>query len=157
MTPASPGENLRELLDGSMDIDGHFLPAGTLVGSAPWSLFHDEEFFGDGWTFRPERWNSEKDCGGLGVRPEDVARARSAFFPWSIGPSNCIGQKLAKSILLIAVAKILYRMDVIAAPGETLGEGAEKLGWGIGDPRVFQVKDATFALREGPIVEFIQR
>lgn len=92
-----------------------------------------------------------------GLSAADVADAQAAFFPFSIGPVSCVGQKLAKSIIPITLAKILYAMDVKAAPGDRTGEGNESLGWGRRGKNVFQIRDATFALKEGPILHFTER
>ena len=154
MTPASPSEAVRVVLQGGLEVEGQFLPAGVSVGTSSWSLFHDEEYFRDPWVFRPERWIVDED---KGVSVTDVARAQSAFFPFSIGPVSCVGQKLARSILLVAIAKILYRMDVVVPAGDRVGEGSEGLGWGRRDRNVFQVRHATFALRDGPMVQFMER
>jgi cytochrome P450 len=154
MTPAAPGENMRYVLPGGQEIDGQFMDEGVLVGTSSWSLFHSEEFFGDPWTFRPERWIANEDAG---VSAANVADAQAAFFPFSIGPVSCVGQKLARSILSIAIAKLVFALDVVAAPGARLGEGNETLGWGRRSRNVFQVRDATFALREGPLVQFVGR
>ena len=154
MTPAAPGELLRTILPGGLNINDQFLPEGTLVGISSWSLFHSDESYPDPWVYRPERWIVDKD---RGVGPEDVLRAQAAFFPFSIGPVSCVGQRLAKSILLITIAKIMWRMDVVSLPDSHLGEGSEQLGWGRRDKNVFQIKDGTFALREGPIVQFMEK
>ncbi|TVY82656.1 Cytochrome P450 monooxygenase apf7 [Lachnellula suecica] len=141
MTPAQPGEGLRIVLKGGLEIEGHFTSEGV-------------SSFGDPWVFRPERWIVDERNG---VYATDVARAQSAFFPFSIGPVSCVGQKLARSIISVTVAKMLYQFDVVLPPGNRLGEGAENLGWGRRDNNVFQVRDATFALREGPMVQFMKR
>jgi cytochrome P450 len=142
---------MRIILPGGLEIDGHFLPEGVAVGSSSWSLFHDDGCFRDPWVYRPERWIEDE---ALGVSAGDVARAQLAFLPFSIGPVSCVGQKLAKSILLVTIAKTLFRFDVASPLGDKVGEGSDHLGWGRGDRNVFQVRDATFALREGPMIRF---
>lgn len=39
-----------------VEIDGHFLKAGTIVGINPWVTNHNAEVFPDPEQFRPERW-----------------------------------------------------------------------------------------------------
>jgi cytochrome P450 len=151
MIPAAPSETIRIVLRDGLEVNGEVLPEGTSVGTSLWSLSHDEESFRDPWIFRPERWIVDESNG---VSAEVVARTQAAFFPFSIGPVNCPGQKLARSILLITIARTVYRLDVTTAPGNTLGAGADHLGWGMRDKNVFQVKDAMFSLRDGPIVQF---
>ena len=154
MTPASPGELLRTILPGGFEIDGHFLPEGISIGTSSWSLFHNDDVFPDPWVYRPERWIVDE---AKGISAEDVSRAQSDFFPFSIGPVSCVRQRLARSILLITVAKVVWRIDAVAPLSSYLGEGADNLGWGRRDKNVFQVKDGTFALREGPMVQFVEK
>jgi cytochrome P450 len=154
MTPASPSEAIRIVLPGGLEVDRQFLPEGVAVGSSSWSLFHDDSYFRDPWVYRPERWIVDE---ALGVSAADVARAQLAFLPFSIGPVNCVGQKLARSILLVTIAKTLFRFDVASPQGDKVGEGSDHLGWGRRDRNVFQVRDATFALRQGPMVCFKER
>lgn len=153
MTPASPSEAVRVILHGGLEVEGRFLPEGVSVGSSSWSLFHDDDCFRDPWVFRPERWIVDES---LGASAEDVARAQSAFFPFSIGPVSCVGQKLARSILLVTIAKTLYQLDFVKPTRDTVGEGCANSGWGRSDKNVFQVKDATFALRDGPVVQIFE-
>jgi hypothetical protein len=91
-----------------------------------------------------------------GVNKDDVSRVQSAF-PFATGPVKCPGQKLAKLILLIAIAKTLYQMEVLAVPKSLIGGGGEKLGWGMRDENVFQIRDAFISLTEGPMVVFERR
>lgn len=39
-----------------VEIDGHFLKAGTIVGINPWVTNHNEQVFPNPHEFRPERW-----------------------------------------------------------------------------------------------------
>ena len=39
-----------------VEIDGHFLKAGTIVGINPWVTNHNAEVFPDPEDFKPERW-----------------------------------------------------------------------------------------------------
>jgi cytochrome P450 len=95
------------------------LPAATLVGTAGWAIMHHEDAFPDPFVFRPERWIVDEKNG---VTPEEVDRAKLALNPFSAGPDNCVGQKLAMLELLIAFGRVLYRMDVRALPGNRTGE-----------------------------------
>ena len=119
LSPAGVSELGREVLPGGLDIAGHHIPEGIHVGVATWVIMHNEEFYGDAWVYRPERWIPDSVTG---VAAEDVARAQSCFNPFTIGQYNCVGQKLAVVELLITTAKTVHRMDVRLAPGDTLGE-----------------------------------
>lgn len=144
----------REVLSGGLEIDGQYIPEGTTVGTCGWAFTHNEEVFQDPEIYRPERWIVDETSG---VTTEDVDRAKSAFFPFSSGPTNCVGKNLAILELLITAAKTLYQMDVRAFPGDTRGEGSPELGWGRRNRKQYQVFDAYLALRDGPVVQFRKR
>jgi cytochrome P450 len=154
MTPSGPGEQPIDVLKGGLELDGVFLPEGTRVGTSTWALFHNERYFGDAWTYRPERWIVDDD---LGITPGDVALAQSAYNPFLIGPYNCVGQKLAMQELMLTTAKILYQMDVKAAPGNSLGGGSPELGWGRRNPNHFHVRDGFISVKDGPMIQFRRR
>ena len=46
----------RHVPSRGVEIDGHFLKAGTIVGINPWVTNHNTEVFPDPYKFRPERW-----------------------------------------------------------------------------------------------------
>ncbi|EHL01515.1 putative Cytochrome 67 [Glarea lozoyensis 74030] len=140
--PAGVADLVREVLPGGLEIEGGRLPEGTQLG------------FGDPWTFRPERWIADSSTG---VTPEDVARARSAFNPFTIGAGNCVGQKFAMEELLITVARTLWRMDARLVPGDNLGAGSSKLGWGSRDKNHIVLRDAWISIKDGPMVQFRKR
>ncbi|KAG6353747.1 hypothetical protein INS49_005456 [Diaporthe citri] len=60
MSPPVPGTPWRELYlnerDRPLIIDGHVVPPGTQVGVCFYSLHHNEKYFADPFTYRPERW-----------------------------------------------------------------------------------------------------
>ncbi|KAH7339256.1 cytochrome P450, partial [Pyrenochaeta sp. MPI-SDFR-AT-0127] len=70
----SPGAN----------VDGHYVPAGTIVSTDMFSTQHDPRYWHDPESFRPERWIG----GGFGDSKE-------AFHPFSLGPRVCLGINLA--------------------------------------------------------------
>ena len=60
------------------------IPSGSVVVVAPWLLHHDERWWPDAESFRPERW--------LADRPEG---SRFAYVPFGGGPRRCIGEPFA--------------------------------------------------------------
>ena len=154
ISPAGTSELQREVLPGGQKVDGENIPEGVLIGTSAWSLHHNEEYFLDAYLYRPERWIADDKTG---VTAEDVAHARSCWYPFSAGPSNCVGKNLAILELMIAIARTLYQMDIRLPPGNTLGEGAPHLGWGRRNRNMFQLKDAYVTLRDGPMVQFKKR
>jgi cytochrome P450 len=153
LCPTSPSDLDREVIS-DMEIDGCFVRTGTHVGCSPWTISRNEDFYPDANVFRPERFIFDEQAG---VTTEDVARAQDSHFPFSLGPFNCVGKNLAMLELTVTIARTLYRMDVRALPGDTLGEGAPELGWGRRHRNLFQYKDAFVAIRNGPMVQFRKR
>ena len=153
LTPAGPSELLRTILPGGQEIDGDFFPEGIQVGTSGWSSGRNDGY-GDPYVFRPERWIADPESG---VTVDDIARIRSYVHPFSAGPGNCVGQNLAILELLTTIARTLHRLDVRAAPGSALGEGAPELGWGRRDRNQYQLVDAYVSMREGPMLQFKRR
>ncbi|KAK0659902.1 Pisatin demethylase [Lasiodiplodia hormozganensis] len=70
---------------GGTEIDGTYLPAGTVVGVNPWVVHRNKEVYGDDVeAFRPERWL--KDNTG------DMHRF---FFAFGSGARTCIGRNIS--------------------------------------------------------------
>lgn len=153
LTPTGPSELPREVLPGGLNIKGRFYPAGTIVGTVPWSMSRNAEIYGDAEAFRPERWILSEN----GASEEALKRAKSGFHPFLSGPGNCVGQGLAMTTISLTVARILYELDIRRVPGSSAGGGHPGLGWGQDDPHQMQLRDAYISLRRGPEVQFRKR
>ena len=68
-----------------------------------------------------------------------------------------MGQNLAMLELMVTTAKTLFRLDVRAEPGSTLGEGNSDLGWGRRERKNIQLFDWLFSARDGPMIQFKTR
>jgi len=156
MCPAGPSELSRVVLPGGAIIDGSFYPEGTHVGTAGWAYNHCEALYGDAYTFRPERWIPSSDLSTLNT-DQDILKLKRGFHPFSQGPGNCAGMRIAVLQLSLVVARTVWRMEVRGLEGERLGEGGEERGWGERDERVFLVRDKYVTVREGPVVQFRRR
>ena len=143
----------RTVLPGGQMIDGDFYPAGVTVITSGWSSGRSDEY-GDPNVYRPERWIVDEETG---VTVEDVNRISTLMRPFSTGWSSCVGQNLAILELLLTIARTLFRLDVRAAPGSTLGEGNPSLGWGRRNRNEFQLFDAFIGMRDGPMIQFKTR
>ena len=107
----SPG--MREVQSSGTMLQGHFIPEGLHVGSSPYALHHDPGIYSDPFLFHPERWIvSDK------VSVEDVAKAKSAFLPFSAGSRGCPGKRLASQQMSLALARLVFLMD-FQAVGQT--------------------------------------
>ena len=143
----------RTILPGGQMINGEFYPAGITVTTSGWSSGRSDEY-GDPNVFRPERWIVDEEAG---VTAEDVTRISTYMRPFSAGWSNCVGQNLAMLELLLTIARTLFRLEVRAAPGSTLGEGHPDLCWGRRNRNEYQLFDAYVSMRDGPMVQFKKR
>ena len=154
LTPSGPCDLPREVLPGGLVVLGEHYPAGTTVGTTPWADARNNEVYGDGEVFRPERWIVDE---AAGVSKEDITRIRANFHPFAAGPGNCVGQNFAMVEMMITVARLVHRLDIRRAPGSTKGGGSPELGWGRHDSSKYQVVDAYISILEGPEVQFRRR
>ncbi|KJX96635.1 cytochrome P450 monooxygenase like protein [Zymoseptoria brevis] len=154
LSPSVGGLLPREVLSGGIQIDGALIPAGTVVGVPSYTVQHNEAYFPRPWEFRPERWiaGSEK-----GVTTESVARAQSAFIPFSVGPRGCIGKGMAYAEMTTTIARMVWLYDLRLTPGSTLGKGDPKFAYGRQRAAEFQLKDSFTSIKEGPEVQFRAR
>ena len=137
-------------------VDGELVPAGYDMGTAIYSLHHNPLYFEDPFEYRPERWLVGGD-----VSEEDVARARSAFGPFSLGSRGCVGKALAYRELYLTVAMVAWTYDFRTAEDENgkmrLGEGFEGAVWGRHRIGEYQTKQNFVAWMDGPLLQFKRR
>ena len=86
----------REASPNDIEIAGLEIPAGAQPFMSQWVVHHDERWFPDPWSFRPERW----------LTPESSDLPRFAYFPFGGGPRICVGQHFALLELILLVARI---------------------------------------------------
>lgn len=153
MSPPAPGvlwrEQAHETRDQPLVIDGHPIPKGTIIGVNTYSLHHNEYYFPDSFTYRPERWLEE-------MEPEAEKRMREAFIPFSVGPRGCAGKSMAYLETSMVIAKALWYFDFEIPPGKLgkVGEGHPGLEPGRERREEFQLYDVFSALHEGPYLTF---
>ncbi|OCL10635.1 benzoate 4-monooxygenase cytochrome P450 [Glonium stellatum] len=152
VAPPVPSHLPREVLSGGLNVDGHHILAGTIVGVPAYSIHLNKDYFPDPWSFRPERWIVDPKTG---VTAESVELATRAFCPFSLGTRGCIGKFLAYLEFKLTMAHVLYRFDMREAPGENLGGGGPDLEEGRQRQNEFQMDDAFGVMRNGPLVEFM--
>ncbi|KAF2711840.1 cytochrome P450 [Pleomassaria siparia CBS 279.74] len=145
-----PSHMPRVVMSGGMEIDGHLLPEGTVVGVSAYSIHHSPTHFSDPWSFKPERW-MESDV----VTPEDISHARTAFNPFSLGTRGCIGKSVAYLQLKLTLAHVIYRYDLRVAPEDPKrGCGESSMEQGREREDEFQLWDSFGFGRDGPVVQF---
>lgn len=165
LAPAVPSELPRTILQNpGLQIAGEFIPAGTTVGCAAYVLHHDEDAYPDSFSFRPERWIAAASVKthlreSLTLQePEQVARAREAFCPFSLGSRGCPGKTLAYMELCLALAHVLWTFDVrrppdVEQPSVRSEEHARRHGLQWREDE-YQLKDVFITDRAGPIIQF---
>jgi cytochrome P450 len=152
MSPTVPGAMWREAESGGISVDGEHIPAGYDVGTCIYAVHHNEAYFGDSFSFLPDRWLS-------GSAEEKLQAAQSAYNPFSFGPRGCVGRTFALIEIGITVAHVLWLMDfrMSGQEAEHLGEG--KRGGVDGRDRVneYQIYSHLTSYSYGPMLEFRKR
>ncbi|KDN63967.1 putative cytochrome P450 [Colletotrichum sublineola] len=160
LSPSVGGLLPREVLAGGVTIDGTHVPAGTIIGTPHYTIHHNEDYFPDAYAYVPERWivGAASKPGGRSTTEEDVARAQSAFCPFSIGARGCIGKGLAYAEMSTTIARTLFLYDVRKAVGVVdPAEGRPELPEGRRRASEMQLFDTFTSMKDGPMVEFRAR
>jgi cytochrome P450 len=79
-----------------------FIPGNTVVQLQPFVIQRDPRNFSRPDEFIPERWTT---------RPELVLN-KEAFLPFSTGPYDCVGKRLAYMEMRSVIAKVVGEFDV---------------------------------------------
>ena len=93
-------------------VDGHVIPRGVLVGVNIYAIHHNEEYFPEPFTYKPERWIA----GGSSEQANNAA-----FAPFLTGPWSCAGKSMAYLETSLFIAKVLRYFDFKSAPGRLGG------------------------------------
>ncbi|KAI0975019.1 cytochrome P450 [Xylaria arbuscula] len=154
MSPPVSGTLWRELAEGedrkgALVVDGHLISHGTQVGVNIYSLHHNEDYFPEPFTFRPERWLVENN--------DELRTMHSAFTAFSIGSRGCAGKPMAYLEASLVVAKTIWYFDFDVAPGEVTGGGIPGRKDGRERPGEFQLRDVFSAAHDGPHLVFRPR
>jgi cytochrome P450 len=89
------------------ELDGHVIPAGSVVLISPWAVHRDPRWYGDPEAFRPERWDKQ-----------NADRIPTfAYLPFGAGPRVCIGQPLATLAGALFLSTIAQRWRLDLVPG----------------------------------------
>ncbi|KAF3003337.1 hypothetical protein E8E14_000998 [Neopestalotiopsis sp. 37M] len=152
MSPALPGTLWREetlesqTLSKPLVIDGHVIPKGTHVGVNTYSLLHNEEYFRDPFTFKPERWLEGADPGEAN---------REAFAPFSLGARGCLGKSIAYLETSLVTAKTLWHFDFEMSPRKKVATPYKtEVETPIFGSDEFPIQDTFSALHDGPYLRF---
>uniref|UniRef100_A0AAG5CN60 Cytochrome P450 n=1 Tax=Anopheles atroparvus TaxID=41427 RepID=A0AAG5CN60_ANOAO len=91
-----------------MTIAGFRIPPNTMIMPLLWAVHMNPTIFTEPATFKPERF--------LDVEGRFVAL--SSFLPFQVGKRMCLGDELARNILHMYIAHILFRYSVEIPPKE---------------------------------------
>lgn len=82
--PVIPMSQPRYVPSGGRDIDGYFVPGGTIVSCQAWSVHRlNEDVYPNGSKFLPERW----------LEPQASLEMNKLFFAFGAGGRGCIGRQ----------------------------------------------------------------
>lgn len=157
MSPPVTGTPWRELYADeqghqggqSLVIDGHIVPPGTQVGVCFYSLHHNEKYFAEPFTFRPERWLEADDA--------QLRRMNAAFCAFSVGARGCAGKAMAYLETTLAVARTMWSFDFAPAPAGRTGGGAPDKREERRREDEFQLYDIFASMHVGPELVFTSR
>lgn len=80
----------------------HVIPRGSAIGMSAAISHHDEKYYPDSYSFKPERWLDEN-----GQHRKELDKA---FLPFSKGSRSCIGMNLAYCELFVGIAAFALRV-----------------------------------------------
>lgn len=132
-------------------MDGHVVPPKTHVGVNIYAMHHDEDYFPEPYTYKPERW--------LDADADTRRRMNEAFLPFSVGARSCSGKPFAYFEASLIVAKMLWYFDFEKTAGEAgeMGGGTAGAPYGRHREKEFQLYDIFSSMQEGPSLTFHTR
>ena len=89
-----------------LPLGSHLLPVNSLVVMSPFVVHHDPRHYPSPERFDPENFSPEAKA----------ARHRFAYFPFSAGPRNCIGEGFAWAEGVLVLASLARRCRFELAP-----------------------------------------
>ncbi|KAL8279989.1 hypothetical protein RQP46_007570 [Phenoliferia psychrophenolica] len=111
LNPPLPFHVQRMVPEGGAEVAGVFLPEGTHVRLASFSIQRDPRYFKDADKFMPERWTAKKDD------PNNQPFEKNAFLPFIYGPYHCPGKQFAYQEMRLLLSTIVRKFDMKLRPG----------------------------------------
>ncbi|KAJ3599908.1 hypothetical protein NHX12_033862 [Muraenolepis orangiensis] len=100
-----PGPATTRDVSDDMTIAGVHIPGGTIYLFDSYVCGRMEKFFKDPQTFDPDRFHP------------DAPKPYYCYFPFSLGPRGCLGQKFSQA--KVVMAKLLQRFEFSLVPGQS--------------------------------------
>jgi cytochrome P450 len=107
-----------------------FLPEGNAAAVHFYSLHRDPRYFTLPNNFLPDRWLTAEERRSIDsvLQPSDnFIHNAAASIPFSFGPSNCVGKKLAWMEMRMSVCELMHRFDMRFPEGWNPAEYEETL------------------------------
>ena len=67
----------REILEGGITVDGHYIPQSTEIGTPIYAIQHTSVYFPMPFSFQPERWLNHLELESLAVSQATTKRSRT--------------------------------------------------------------------------------
>ncbi|KAG8162917.1 hypothetical protein KVR01_007395 [Diaporthe batatas] len=88
-----------------LNIDGHHIPAGSIVGCSGWVIHRDEGVYGaKADDFRPERW--------IEATPEQLSKMRNCLLSFGQGSRTCAGRNVSLLEMYKLIPALLRMFEV---------------------------------------------
>ncbi|PYI26853.1 cytochrome P450, partial [Aspergillus indologenus CBS 114.80] len=113
--PAIPVGLPRVVPAEGSQICGTFVPGGTTVSMAQWSIHRSHHYFPDPDRFSPERWLHAapgSDTAATRTEKNDNDNNVAACKAFSFGPRDCIGKTLALAEIAHVLCRVLWNFDL---------------------------------------------
>jgi cytochrome P450 len=91
-----------------VEIGGYTIPKDAWIFIYPWVVHRDARFFPEPLKFDPDRF-AEPHCETI---------PSGAYIPFGLGGHTCLGNRVAMSVLTLALPTILQRFQLTLAPGQ---------------------------------------
>ncbi|KAK0641271.1 cytochrome P450-like protein [Cercophora newfieldiana] len=106
----APGLPMERIVpEGGLEIAGHKVPGGTIVGCSAWVVHMNKEIFGeDEEAFRPERWLVGKGEG----EEQRVKVMNGTMLQFGMGSRTCIGKNISLLEIYKLVPSMLRRFEI---------------------------------------------
>jgi len=117
---AAPATLPRLTPPGGATLAGHFIPAGTIVGTQSYSLHRDPSIFPNPDTFDHTRWLPPNELSPL---------AKAVFSPFGAGSRVCIGVHLARMELRLAAAKFFRECRGVRLGAQTTDQSMKPVNF----------------------------
>ena len=103
------GRGPARYLRKEVTVGGYKIPKESLVVFDKYSVNFNPKVWPNPEIFDPDRFSE----------PEKIPNFNTTYYPFSVGPRNCIGQTFAKFESKVVLAKLLRKFRFELLPGQT--------------------------------------